>query len=254
MSLMKLSVVFPVKNQTEKLLKNIREIGLPFFDKLGETYEFLIVYDGSDLPNKKAMEEARSSFPLQIKTLPYEDKSGKGHNVKKGIMAASGDFVLFMDADFATSLDTLKAMLAEKEEYDAFIASRHLKGSEIRCQQSLSRRLIGSLSRKIIKWKFHFPFSDTQCGFKMFRTSVAKMMAERQIIDGFAFDVEYLYFLSLNGFKTKEFPCVWVDDANSSIKRPLKTSLAFMSDMRKIKRNRDNYRLKSTIERDEHAD
>lgn len=250
MSLMKLSVIFPVKNQTEKLLENIREIGLPFFDGLKETYEFLIVYDGSDPTNRKAMEEASERFPLQIKLLPYEDKSGKGHNVKKGIEAASGDFVLFMDADFATSLDTLKAMLSEKDKCDAFIASRHLKDSEIRCEQSLTRRLIGALSRKIIKRKFRFPFSDTQCGFKMFRTSVAKTMAERQIIDGFAFDVEYLYFLSLNGFKTKEFPCVWVDDANSSIKRPLKTSLAFMADMRKIKRNRDNYLLK---EREEHA-
>lgn len=240
---MKLSVIFPCKNQTSKLLKNIREKGLPFFDALGLTYEFLIVIDGSNEKYRKEMEEAIKELPLQVKLVPFEDKLGKGHNVQHGIFEASGDYVLFMDADFATDLNVLKKMLQDLGNYEGFIASRHLKESVISREQPLLRRLMGRFSRALIRTRFGFKYRDTQCGFKMFETKVAKVMAKRQIIDGFAFDVEYLYFLKLNGFRVKEYPCVWNDDEDSSISTPLKTSLLFWKDLGRIKRNKKNYFL-----------
>ena len=240
---MKFSVIFPCKNQSAKLLKNIREKGLPFFDALGITYEFLIVIDGSDQKNRKEMEDGLKDLPLQVKLVPFEDTLGKGHNVKHGIFEASGDCVLFMDADFATDLNVLKAMLQDFENYEGFIASRNLKESVIIREQPLLRRLMGRFSRALIRSRFGFQYRDTQCGFKMFKTKLAKEMAKRQIIDGFAFDVEYLYFLKLNGFRVKEYPCVWNDDEDSSISTPLKTSLRFWKDLGRIKKNKKNYFL-----------
>ena len=240
---MKLSVVFPSKNQSEKLLRNITEKGLPFFDGLGIVYEFIIVLDGSDEKNVEIMMSAKEKLPMQVKIAPYSPHLGKGHNVKVGIEMAEGDFVLFMDADFATDLKTLEPMLKDIDKYDGFIASRHLPESVIVAKQPPIRRFIGGMSRKMIRHRFHLPYRDTQCGFKMFRTDIAKEMTKKQIIDGFAFDVEYLYFMKLNGFVAKEYPCRWVDDSNSSISHPLKTSLRFMKDMRRIKKNRANYLL-----------
>ena len=74
---MKISVIFPCKNQSKKLLANIEKKGLPFFDSLGLTYEFLIVTDGSDEKNEKEMEEGVRKLPLQVKLLPFERKLGK---------------------------------------------------------------------------------------------------------------------------------------------------------------------------------
>ena len=243
MAKMKISVVFPCKNQSKKLLANIEKKGLPFFDSLGLTYEFLIVTDGSDEKNEKEMEEGVRKLPLQVKLLPFERKLGKGHNVQHGFLEASGDYLLFMDSDFATDLGVLEKMLADLGKYEGFIASRHLKESVISKKQPLLRRLMGSFSRFLIRFRFGFRYRDTQCGFKMFEAKVAKAMAKRQIIDGFAFDVEYLYFLKLNGFRVKEYPCVWEDDEESTISKPLKTSLQFWKELGKIKRNKKNYRL-----------
>ena len=185
-------------------------------------------------------------MPLQVKLLPYEDIPGKGHGVEKGILAATGDYVLFMDADFATDIHILDSILPQITHYDCFIASRHSKGSKILTKQSFVRRLTSWGARFIVRHKFHLQgIHDTQCGFKLFRLNVAKEMAKRQIINGFAFDVEYLYFLQLNGFSIKEIPATWTDDPSSTVSSPLKTSLRFYKDLVKIKKNKKNYLLSS---------
>ena len=241
---MKLSVVFPVRNQTGKLLENLRNKVIPYFDHLGITYEILIAYDGSDEPDRSAMEKAAASFPMQVRLLPFEYHLGKGHNVQKGILASNGDYVLFMDADIATELTSLSQILPEIQHYDAFIASRYLPQSVIVDKQPWTRRMISAISRFLIRSHFHFKnLSDTQCGYKLFRTAVAKEAAKRQIIDDFAFDCEYLYFYKLNGFSWKEIPVVWKNDLDSSMLHPLKSSFKFYKDMLRIKRNKKKYLL-----------
>lgn len=241
---MKISVIFPVKNQSEKLIKHLKETGIPFYDSLGVTYDFLIVSDGSNEKNQALLEKAMEEMPLQVKLLPYEAKKGKGHNVNKGILAADGDYVMFMDADFATDLNAIKPILKTLPKYDCYVASRYAKESQMPIKAPFFRRLMSKVSRTLIKMKFHFSgLTDTQCGYKIFKTSIAKEMAKRQIIDRFAFDVEYLYFFSLNGYSIKEIPVIWTDDPQSTVGKPIQSSLEFMKDLRKIKANKKNYIL-----------
>ena len=68
-------------------------------------------------------------------------------------------------------------------------------------------------------------------------------MSKRQIIAGFAFDVEYCYFLELNGYKIKEIPVYWRNDADSSIKNATKAGKSFYKDMKKVKKNKKAYLL-----------
>lgn len=241
---MKIDVVIAVKNQTAKLLEHLIKEGLPYFDSLGIAYDVILCSDHSDEPSQKALEEGMHKMPLQVKLLPYEDIAGKGHGVGKGILAAQGDYVLFMDADFATDLHTLDKILPEINKYDCFIASRHSKGSEITTKQTFIRRITSWGARTIVKNKFHLKgIHDTQCGFKLFKRDIAHEMVKHQIIPGFAFDVEYLYFLQLNGYAIKEIPARWRDDPSSTVGNPLKTSIKFYQDLCKIKKNKKNYLL-----------
>ena len=50
---------------------------------------------------------------------------------------------------------------------------------------------------------------DTQCGFKLFRTDVAKKIVSYQMINGFAFDVELLYIAKKMGYRVLEAPVKW---------------------------------------------
>jgi len=239
---MKLSIVFPVKNQTAKLVANLKSKVIPYYDSLGIDYEILIVSDGSDEPNQNAMILAMQSLPKQVKLIPYENRQGKGHNVQRGFLAASGDYIMFMDSDMATDLHTLDRILPIIDQYAGFIASRHCEGAHILSKQTLMRRFISAMSRKLIKQKFRFAgINDSQCGYKLFKAPVAKLLAKKQKDDGFAFDVEYLYILQLNGLKVKEVACDWTDDPDSSIARPFRTSFHFYREMKAIKKRKGQY-------------
>lgn len=241
---MKVTLVFPVKDQSAKLLKGIKDKVIPYFDGCGLTYDAIIVADGSCHEQYEILEEAMKELPMNFSLTPEDPHKGKGHGVKVGIMKATGDYVLFMDADMSTDLsifDSVKKYLGKK---DAIIASRYCKGARIKVRQPLKRRIVSKGSRILIKWMFRFKgIKDTQCGYKCFRTAIAKQMAKHQIIDRFAFDVEYLYMLKLNKKSIVELPAIWSNDDDSSL-RAGKASVEFFSDMLKIKRNKKNYYFK----------
>ena len=241
---MKISLLFPCKNQAEKLIKNMKEQVLPYFDKLGILYDCIIINDHSDEENEKLFEEGMKEMPLQVRLIKNEREGGKGNAVRAGIEESDADYVLFMDSDLATDLGCMDKIIPDLGKYEAFMASRDLKGSIINPKQTFLRRIFHFGSRTLIKMKFHFKqIKDTQCGFKCFQAKIAKEMAKRQIVAGFAFDVEYCYFLELNGYKIKEFPVYWRNDKDSSIKNARKASKAFFHDMKCIKKNKKNYIL-----------
>ena len=65
-------------------------------------------------------------------------------------------------------------------------------------------------------------------------------MVEKQIINGFAFDVEYLYIAKLNNQNVCQIPVIWRDDRGSTVS-PLRSSIKFFKDMKIIKKNKKNY-------------
>ena len=243
---MKIDVIIPVRDQSEKLLRNLASDIIPYFDGTGLAYDILICADHSSPEQVELLKKGLEKMPAQVKLLPYEDKPGKGWAVKKAIEAADVDYVLFMDADLSTDLHAFDTIKPDLGKYDAFIGSRDVKGAVVTEKQTFVRRITHWGAKTVIKNKFHLKnLHDTQCGYKLFRTNVAKIMAEHQIISGFAFDVEYCYFLNLNGFTIKEVPVQWENDPDSSVS-PFKASVNFYKALGKIKKNKENYRLDSS--------
>jgi len=58
---------------------------------------------------------------------------------------------------------------------------------------------------------------DTQCGFKFFKREIARDLFSRQRIDGYMFDVEILALAQRLGYRIKEVPVRWWDDADSRL-------------------------------------
>ena len=240
---MKISIVIPVKNQSNKIYKNLVEKIIPFFDARKYTYDILIVTDGSSKEEVELLQELHKKLPLQVKLVPHEDKKGKGHAVNKGFLAADGDYIIMMDADLATDLSCMDEIEPLLGKYDAFLANRDHKDSKIK-----KRTFLRNLGHKGSVWLIRKRFKlknihDTQCGFKVYRNAVAKALAKHEIITGFAYDVEHCYMLALNNFSTYEFPIKWENDEADSTVNFFGTTKQFYKDLSIIKKNSKSYIL-----------
>ena len=231
---MKLSIVVPCYNESKDIAKN-SEIIKNYLESIKQDYELILVNDGSKDNTKEVIEAIPG-----VKALSYEPNRGKGGAVKYGIENATGDYVLFMDADLSTDLEAIDKFIKLAPNYDMVIGSRHAKDSVIKKKQPALRVFIGWCCRKLVNMKFHFKYKDTQCGFKAMRTDIGKKIVFKQVVNNFAFDVEYLYIAKLNNLSIYEMGVIWADDRGSTVS-PLKSSIKFFKDLSFIKKHKKTY-------------
>ena len=161
---MKLSIVIPCYNEAKDIASNVEKVKSYLLDKKID-HELLLVNDGSKDNTKEVIE----SIP-DVKALSYEKNRGKGGAVKYGIENATGDYVLFMDADLSTDISAIERVIELAPNYDLIIGSRHAKDSVIKKKQPWTRVFIGWCCRVLVKMLFHTKLKDTQCGFKAMKT------------------------------------------------------------------------------------
>ena len=231
---MKLSIVIPCYNESKDIASNAEKVKQYLLDNKID-HELILVNDGSKDNTKEVIE----SIP-GVKALSYDKNRGKGGAVKYGIENATGDYVLFMDADLSTDISAINKVMELAPSHDLIIGSRHAKDSVILKKQPWTRVFIGWCCRVLVKMLFHTKLKDTQCGFKAMRTDVAKKIVSKQLVTNFAFDVEYIYIARLNNLSMYELGITWSDDRGSTV-NPIKSSLKFFRDIFFIRRHKKSY-------------
>ncbi|MFA6073008.1 MAG: dolichyl-phosphate beta-glucosyltransferase [Candidatus Woesearchaeota archaeon] len=208
------SIVLPAYNEEKRLAKSLKKI-VAYCNKNLSNYELIIVDDGS---LDKTVEVAKKILKNKLVLLQNEKNMGKGYSVKRGILKAKYPFVLFLDVDLATPIDELGFALKEiKKGHDIVIASRNLKESKIITKQPKYRQLMGKAFAIMTRLLMGFKFKDTQCGFKLFKTNIAKKMVKYQTINRFAFDVELLCIAKKRKYSVVEMPVTWIDSRDSKV-------------------------------------
>lgn len=212
---MKLSIVVPFYNESKRLPKSVGQI-LEYLENQSHDWELILVDDGSQDHSKEYLNEFLKD--TRIKLLIHEKNSGKGTAVRTGILSSTGDMVLFTDADLSTPIHEMEKLLnAMISGYKIAIGSRDVVGSHITKKQPFIRRLLGKSARSIIRGVLKMPYLDTQCGFKMFESSVAKKYFSDMKTKRWSFDYEILYRAKKDGIIAKEVPVYWHDDTKSKI-------------------------------------
>lgn len=238
-----LSIIIPCYNEGEKLVDNIEKINNYVIKNIPElAYEIVIVNDGSK-DNTLAVLNKNYNKLLHTNILSYDDNLGKGGAVKYGVERASGQIILFMDADLSTDLSAIKLILAiirNSKDNKIVIGSRRHKDSIILEKQGLFRKLIGVGCIVLTNLITRLHILDTQCGFKATDIETAKKLVSKQTLNDWAFDVEWLYTSKLNGIEVVEIPVIWENDRDSRVKA-VSSSFKFISDLIKIVRNKQYY-------------
>jgi len=205
-----LSIVIPAYNEERRLPATL-DVVFNWLDPspYGDA-EVLVVDDGST-DATAAVVESRAATEPRLRLVQNPGNRGKGFAIRHGMLQAKGDWILFSDADLSAPIDELPKLLAAAQEQGAAIAigSRALDRSLIGVHQSQWREMSGILFNRIMRVITGLPFSDTQCGFKLFRRDAARRVFPLQRLDGFSFDVEDLFVAHTLGIPTIEVPVRW---------------------------------------------
>ncbi len=227
-----ISVVIPAYNEEGKLpsaIKKIRE----YLSKKGHDYEIIVVDDGSSDKTSSCVQGIDTPNVVLLKN---EKNMGKGYSVRRGVLSAKGDLIMFTDADLSTPIEELDRFLEEIKENDIVIGSRSLPESNIEVPQGIIRNRLGKIFGLLVNRFVIKGIGDSQCGFKLFRRDTAYKIFPFARMNGFAFDVEILLIAKKLGKKIKILPITWRNSASSRL-HPIIDSTKMFIELIKIKIN-----------------
>jgi dolichyl-phosphate beta-glucosyltransferase len=228
-----LSIVIPAFNEAARLGESLDAME-SYLARQPYAAEVLVVDDGStDGTADLVRARAETWTALRLVEGPHR---GKGHAVKVGLLATTGEYTFLCDADLSMPIAELAKFLPEgMDGCDVAIASREGPGAH-RYGEPLYRHVMGRVFNAFVRWTLLAGIQDSQCGFKCLRGDLARRLAELQTVEGWGFDVELLCVARLWGRRIVEVPIDWYFSPSSRI-NPLSDSWRMVREVLAVRRN-----------------
>ena len=226
-----LSLVIPAYNEATRIRKSL-DRAFEYLTAASYTSEIIVVDDGS---HDSTSEVVRANYPA-VKLITLKKNQGKGAAVRNGMLEASGEVIVFTDADFSTPVYELaKVLNSLNNGADVCIGSRALDETMIKLHQPFYREAMGKTFNKMVQMMLFSGIKDTQCGFKAFTKNSVDAIFTRAKINGFGFDVEILYLARKSGLTIDQVSVEWYNDQRSTV-NPIKDSILMIIELFRIKR------------------
>ncbi|MDF1500435.1 MAG: glycosyltransferase family 2 protein [Anaerolineales bacterium] len=228
-----LSIIIPAYNEELRLPGSLENI-ISFLGSQPYEYEVLIVENGSQDRTYEIAQDFERRYPF-VRALS-EPKAGKGLAVRRGMLAAEGEYRFIADADLSMPIEEVALFLPPNApEFDIAIASREAPGA-VRIGEPIHRHWIGRMFNLLVRLLVLPGIQDTQCGFKCFRSGAAGELFKEQTLDGWTFDVEILYIARKRGYRIIEIPIHWHFNPGSRV-HILRDSISMFLDLIRIRLN-----------------
>lgn len=190
-----LSVVFPVYNEEENLPILVAEIRQAL-DERGLNYEIVAVDDGSRDQSLEVLRRLRKENPM-LRIVRLERNSGQTAALDAGWRAATGTFVVSLDADLQNDPGDIPAMMERlaAEKVDMVI------GVRVNRQDTAMRRLQSRIGNGVRNWITGDHITDTGCSLKLVRREAVERI---QLFTGMHRFLPTL--VRMHGYKVIEMP------------------------------------------------
>lgn len=151
---MSFSIILPARNEAENLAVLLPKLLEQFQDA-----EIILVNDGSD----DNTSEVCSNFPIKVLHHPYS--MGNGAAIKTGVRVATGDILVFMDADGQHKPEEIPRLLEKIDEgYDMVVGAR-----QVNTHASVARRFANSFYNQLASLMTGHKILDLTSGFRAVR-------------------------------------------------------------------------------------
>lgn len=204
------TIVIPAYNEEERIGGVLEALA-------GFDGRVIVVADGTDRTASLVRSFGDAHPEIALSCLEFPGRLGKGGGIMAGFRAAETPLVGFMDADGSTSPGEMARLFSYLDGADGAIASRWAPGAVVPVRQGPVRRLQSRAFNLLIRLLFALPYTDTQCGAKVFRREALLPVLDEMVLTGFEFDVELLWRLARCGARVVEVPTVWYDQGGSKV-------------------------------------
>lgn len=201
-------VVIPTYNERstiEEVLRRVRQAE--------PTLDVLVVDDGSPDGTAELAEKLAQELG-QVEVLKRTSKMGLGDAYKAGFtwgLSKGYDALLEMDADLSHEPEAIPTLLGLLQENDLVIGSRYVPGGAVP-RWGAHRRLISWAGNRYSAAMLGLDVRDMTSGFRAFRSDVLRRLdLDRVKADGYGFQIEMVYLVSLGGDRIVETPIRFVD-------------------------------------------
>ncbi|MGO9185353.1 MAG: glycosyltransferase [Acidimicrobiales bacterium] len=234
----RLTVIVPAFNESLRLAERAARLEAAVEDGTlcPLTTELIVVDDGSTDETGWRAEELLASTFTRLRVLRLHDNSGKGAAIRQGAAAATASVVIFMDADMSVDPSEIPRLAKSIGPADVAIGSRSLADSVV--FDSLQRKLMGRVFNMMVGALTDMPYRDTQCGFKAFRTPVARILFHLMTVERFAFDVDVLNLAHQLKLEIAEVAVHWRAVGKSTV-RTLSDPLMMTRDVLGLRRRQE---------------
>ncbi|MCC7194907.1 MAG: glycosyltransferase [Gemmatimonadaceae bacterium] len=243
-----LSVVVPVYNGAARLPAALRQLAA-WVDSRPYATELVFVDDHSRDDAPAVLAEFAAARPGRS-VIRNERNLGKGASVSRGMLAATGAFRVFTDADLAFPPEEIGKILADLEAgADVAIACRVLPQSRYLMSPSFfhylyTRHLMSRAFNLMVRTTLLRGILDTQAGLKGFTARAAGIVFPRITIPRFGFDVEALFIAQRHGLSVRQAAVHFRYDEEPTTVRFARSAITMASDLAHIRINdlRGRYR------------
>ncbi|MFH2136498.1 MAG: glycosyltransferase [Patescibacteria group bacterium] len=235
---MKILIAVPAYNEESILAENATKIYNFLKKNIAEEWQ-IIIADNNSTDRTGEIGKNLEKNLSEIKYLNIPEK-GKGRAIRAAWENAAADVYVFMDADLATDLSSLPALLAAvgKENYDIASGARFHKNSKV--QRSLLRKFISKIYRFVLRLSLGLKTKDTPCGFKAVNHKVVKNILPQIKNNEWFFDTEMIILAEKQNYKINEIPIIWTEHKKTGRKSRvnfIKVSFGYLKEIWRLKKS-----------------
>lgn len=211
-----LSVVIPAYNEVENFKRGVLDEIFKYLKSCTFSWEVILVNDGSTDETPTLLENFAKKFSgFRLVNIPH---GGKLKAIEAGLDNAQGEVILISDFDQSTPAAEFNKFLPDFEKgADIVIGDRVARGAK-RINDPFFRYFRSRVLNFFIKIFLFSGISDTQCGFKALKATVAKKLLPNlkvthlaKPVGGFMgpWDIELLFLAKKGKLKIAQVPVIW---------------------------------------------